>query len=170
MPARSPRNFRAYAAMEALNILLLPGAVLLLAPPTYQAEMLATGLAIAACAGFLLVGTMYWAALDQRLRRSDRSALTRSLILADRLELPLLLLTGAAVASLLFAVGTHAWSWPIIGAAVLTLLAVLEYVNYYHRQLQHFDRWSDFKRLVTSGRVPRAHMARKLAAYRSERR
>ena len=56
MPAKSLRNFRSYAAMEALNIVLVPGAALLLAPPGNWAEILAMGLAMAACAGFLLVG------------------------------------------------------------------------------------------------------------------
>ena len=154
--------------MEALNIVLVPGAVLLLAPPSYWAEMLATGLAMAACAGFLLVGTVYWAALDQRLTRSNRSALPRALALAHRLEIPLLLITGAALMMQAVAILNGGWSWPVMGAAILTLLAALEYVNYYHRQLQHFDRWSDFKRLIISGRFRRAHMARNLATYRRE--
>ncbi len=169
MPAKSPRNFRSYAAMEALNIVLVPGTVLLLAPPGNWAEILATGLAMAACAGFLLVGTVYWAALDQRLTRSDRSALTRALALAHRLEIPLLLITGAALPMLAFVILNDGWSRPVIGAAILATLAAFEYVNYYHRQLQNFDRWSDFKRLMTSGRFRRSHMARNLAAYRRGR-
>jgi hypothetical protein len=59
MPAKSLRSFRSYAAMEALNIVL--------APPGNWAEILAMGFAMAACAGFLLVGAAYWVGLDQRL-------------------------------------------------------------------------------------------------------
>ncbi len=169
MPAKSLRNFRSYAAMEALNIVLVPGAVLLLAPPGNWAEILAMGFAMAACAGFLLVGAAYWAGLDQRLTRSNRTALARALALADRLETPLLLITGAALPMLAFAIYHGGWSWSVFGAATLTLLASLEYVNYYHRQIQHFDRWSDFKRLMTGGGFRRSHMARDLAAYRRER-
>ena len=169
MPAKSLRNFRSYAAMEALNIVLVPGAALLLAPPGNWAEILAMGLAMAACAGFLLVGAAYWAGLDQRLTSSNRSVLTKALALADRLEIPLLLITGAALPMLAFAIYKGGWSWSVTGAAMLTLLAALEYVNYYHRQLQHFDRSSDFKRLVTGGGFRRSHMARDLAAYRSGR-
>ena len=48
------------------------------------------------------------------------------------------------------------WLWPETtqGLAerwvvtVAALLAVLEYVNYYHRQLQHFDNASDWRRLL----------------------
>jgi hypothetical protein len=169
MPAKSLRNFRSYAAMEALNIVLVPGAALLLAPPGNWAEILAMGLAMAACSGFLLVGAAYWAGLDQRLTSSNRSVLTKALALADRLEIPLLLITGAALPMLAFAIYKGGWSWSVTGAAILTLLAALEYVNYYHRQLQHFDRSSDFKRLMTGGGFRRSHMARDLAAYRRER-
>jgi hypothetical protein len=148
---------------------LVPGAALLLAPPGNWAEILAMGLAMAACAGFLLVGAAYWAGLDQRLTSSNRSVLTKALALADRLEIPLLLITGAALPMLAFAIYKGGWSWSVTGAAMLTLLAALEYVNYYHRQLQHFDRSSDFKRLMTGGGFRRSHMARDLAAYRSGR-
>lgn len=169
MPAKSLRNFRSYATMEALNIVLVPGAVLLLASPNNWAEILAMGLAMAACAGFLLVGAVYWAGLDQRLTRSNRSALTRALALAHRLEIPLLMITGAAPPMLAFAVYNGGWSWSVTGAVILTLLAALEYINYYHRQLQHFDHSSDFKRLMAGGGFRRSHMARHLAAYRGGR-
>jgi hypothetical protein len=168
MAKKSPRNFRAYARMEALNIMLVPGTALVLAPPRNGAELVAMGLAIAACAGFLFVGTAYWAALHRRVTRSDRTSLTRALALADRLERPLLLTIGASTAGLSFAIFARGWSGSNVGAAVLTLLAALEYVNYYHRQLQHFDRWSSFKRLMTSGRFPRSHLARDLAIYRGK--
>jgi hypothetical protein len=167
--AKSPRNFRAYAAIEAFNIFLLPGAALLLAPPSHTVELIAMVLAVGACAGFLLVGAVYWAALGQRLRRADRSSLNRALAFANRLEFPLLLLTGAATAALLYAVLVRGFTWPVLAAAALTLLAALEYVNYYHWQLQHFDRWSDFKRLVRTRRLRPSHMARSLAAHRTKR-
>lgn len=169
MPAKTLRNFRSYAALEALNIVLVPAPVLLLAPPRNWAEILAIGLAVSAFAGFLLVGAAYWAGLDQRLTTSNRSTLTKALALAHRLEIPLLLITGAALPMLAFAIYNGGWSWPVIGAAILTLLAALEYVNYYHRQLQHFDCWSDFKRLMAGRGFRRSHMARDLAAYRRGR-
>ena len=166
MSAKPLRNFRTYGTVEAFNILLLPAAALLLAPPSHPTEVLALGLAIPACAGFLLVGACYWLALDRRLKRADRTSLFKALTLADRLELPLLVLTAAATAALLYALLVHGPTWPLAGAGALTVLAALEYVNYYHRQLQHFDRWSDFKRLVLTGRLRPSHMARALAAHR----
>jgi hypothetical protein len=116
-----------------------------------------------------MIGAAYWRAVDQRLRRADRILLDRVLALADAVERPLLLLTGAAVIALVYSILVHGWTAPVIAAAVLTLLAALEYVNYYHRQLQHFDRWSDFKRLVSARRLRPSHMARALAAHRRKR-
>jgi hypothetical protein len=169
MTAKCPRNFQTYAAMEAGNSLLLPGAAVLLATPKHFPEMLALGISIVSCAGFLLVGAAYWWGLDRRLRCSDRTAIAKALVLADRLELPLLAATTAAAVAVVYALFQGGWARPVIGAALLTLLAALEYVNYYHRQLQHFDNWNAFKRLITRLRLPRAHMARDLAEYRSTR-
>jgi hypothetical protein len=166
VPRKLPRNFRSYAALEAGNVVLVPGLALLLAPPSRPVEFLSMGLAIGTCAGFLIVGAAYWRAVDQRVRRADRTLLVRVLAFAGAVEKPLLLLTSAAALALVFAFWLHGWTAPVIAAAVLTLLAALEYVNYYHRQLQHFDRWSDFKRLVSTRRLPPSHMARALAAQR----
>lgn len=162
----SPRNFDNYAMMETVNVFLLPAAALLLAPPAEVVEMLLMAVAIAACAGFLIVGAAYWRAVDQRLRFGNRTPLNRILAVADEVEVPLLLLAGVATLILSYAVRELGWTAPVIAAAILILLAALEYVNYYHRQLQHFDRWSDIKRLISTRRLRPSHMARALAAHR----
>ena len=61
-----------------------------------------------------------------------------------------------------------------VGAAasqldMTSLLALAEYVNYYHRQLQHFDNWPDFRRLMTGKGFRPAKMAVDLAAWRAAR-
>lgn len=165
-PPRSPRNFGSYAVMEAVNVFLVPGAALLLAPPAKPVEILLMAVATGACAGPLIVGAAYWRAVDQRLRRGNRALMARVLAFADAVEVPLLLLTGVAAVALTYAVCQLGWTAPVIAAAVLILLAVLEYVNYYYRQLQHFDRWSDFKRLISTRQLRPSHMARALAAHR----
>lgn len=50
---------------------------------------------------------------------------------------------------------------------IASLLALAEYVNYYHRQLQHFDNWPDFHRLITGRGFRPAKMALDLAAWRA---
>lgn len=60
-----------------------------------------------------------------------------------------------------------AWRYPAISAGIndritatiASLLALAEYVNYYHRQLQHFDNASDFKRLLQGRGFRRSQMA-----------
>ena len=49
---------------------------------------------------------------------------------------------------------------------VVTILGVLEYVNYYHVQLQHFDNMADWRRLLAGRGFRPAHMARDLATWR----
>jgi hypothetical protein len=51
-----------------------------------------------------------------------------------------------------------------IAATACAVLAALEYVNYYHRQLQHFDNWADFKRLIAGKGFRKSWMARDLDA------
>ncbi|MEO9601562.1 hypothetical protein [Parasphingorhabdus sp.] len=46
-----------------------------------------------------------------------------------------------------------------ITATVASTLALAEYINYYHRQLQHFDNLADFKRLLTGKGFRRSQMA-----------
>lgn len=166
---RMPRNFRTYGTMEAASIFLLAAVAVFFGRPQLPAEMLAMALAIAAASCFLLVGARYWLALDRRLARADRSSLQKALAFADRVEVPFLLVTVSSAVWLVFALWLHGWTSALIAAGLLTLLAGLEYVNYYHRQLQHFDQWSDFKRLVSTGRFRPSHMSRALAAYRARR-
>ena len=166
---RSPRDLGTYAKIEALNIVLVPGAAFLLAPPAQSAEIAAMMLASVACMGFLLVGARYWAALDKRLLHRDRGPLARALELADRLEKPLVTLTLVSAGALAYGLITLGPTGPMVAAAVLAALAALEWVNYYRWQLQHFDRWSDFKRLVSTRSLRRAHMARALEDYRNSR-
>ncbi|MDQ3080564.1 MAG: hypothetical protein M3R03_11290 [Pseudomonadota bacterium] len=78
--------------------------------------------------------------------------------------------TGAAVAATLTALSLNGWTAGVIAAELLTLLAGLEYVNYYHRQLQHFDNLADLKRLFSGRGFKPSHMARSLAARRNGRR
>jgi hypothetical protein len=42
------------------------------------------------------------------------------------------------------------------------ILAALEYVNYYHRQLQHFDNREDFRRLLAGKGFRKSWLARDL--------
>ena len=154
--------------MEAANVLLVPAFAVYLAPPRDAFDAAIMGAAILPTCALLVVGAVYWLALSRRLR-GDRSLMQRWLPAADRAERPILALLALAVAAAAAGIVYRGFTGPVIATAVLTLLAALEYVNYYHRQLQHFDNWADFRKLVTTWRLRPAHSARDLAAYRRTR-
>ena len=169
-PARTaPRNLANYWKMELANVFFVPGLAISLGFPRNASEAIAIGLAIIATAGFLVVGAGFWRGVDRRLRFGDRSFAARALDLADRVERPLLAASGSALVATLVALALNGWSRAVVAAALLTLLAALEYVNYYHCQLQHFDNRADFKRLLTGQGLKASHMARDLAARRRAR-
>ncbi len=163
---RPPRNLEAYWKMEAANVLFVPGLALGLGFPRDAIETVSIALAMVATAGFLVVGTAYWRGVDRRLRFADRLSIKGALGLADRVEKPLLVVSAAAITTTVAALAYNGWSRAVIAAAVLSLLAALEYINYYHRQLQHFDNRADLKRLLTGRGARPSHMARDLAAWR----
>lgn len=41
-------------------------------------------------------------------------------------------------------------------------LAIAEWINYYHRQLMHFDNPADFKRLISGRGLRQSHLSREL--------
>lgn len=150
-----------YWKMEAANALLLPAAMLWLAEGQVGWPALT---AMAAMVLMLAVGALYWRAKVRQLR--DRRPIRPALLRIRRLRRPALILTlaGAAAAAAAWIVPGlargDAERWVALAAAVL---AVLEYVNYYHRQLQHFDNRADFKRLLSGKGFRRSQMARDLA-------
>ena len=155
--------------MEAANVLLVPGLALALGWPRTPVGASALLLAMAATACFLVVGALYWRGVDRRLKRLGKGSLEQALVAADRLERPGLFATAAAIVATLAAIGIDGFTATSIAAALLTLLAALEYVNYYRVQLQHFDNVADLKRLLTTGRLRRAHLGRDLAEWRAKR-
>jgi NaMN:DMB phosphoribosyltransferase len=151
--------------MEAANVLFVPGLALALGWPRSTVGAVAISLAMIASAGLLVVGALYWRGVDGRLKGLGRASLKQALAVADRAETPMLAATGLAIAASLAAVLIDGFTATSIAAALLTLLAVLEFVNYYRVQLQYFDNLADLKRLATR-KLKRAHLARDLAHFR----
>lgn len=166
---RAPRAFGLYAAMEAGNIVLLPALAVFLTRPDSGPEIAALALASFAAGVFLLVGTLYWRGVHRRLRHGDGQALRRAVAFADRAERPGLALILLSALVFLWALGSEGWSGAVIAGGALTLLALLEWVNYYRRQLQHFDNGADLRRLLSGRGFKRSHLGRELAAYRRSR-
>ena len=82
-------------------------------------------------------------------------------------RIPALVLIVASCVSALLGWGVPSWSADLTDRNVATgsaVLAVLEYVNYYHRQLQHFDNREDFRRLLAGKGFRKSWLARDLEA------
>ncbi|WFL78386.1 hypothetical protein P7228_04800 [Altererythrobacter arenosus] len=153
-PARATRQaliarLSGYWKMEAGNALLIPALILWLSDARIS---WLTGFTLIPMIALLVLGAIYWKAkLAQIETGSDVEPAVR---LIARWQWPLLALSILALATMvalwiepsLAAGRADQWS-----ATVAASLAILEYVNYYHRQLQHFDHAPDFRRLV-SGR------------------
>ena len=150
-------------------MVLVPGLALYLGWPATTIEAIAMAAAVLATAGFLIVGALYWRGVDRRLKGLGKGSLISALAFADRAERPLLALIAPAAAATAASILADGFTSASIAAMALTALAALEYVNYYRRQLQYFDNFADLKRLLTTGRLKRAHMARGLEDYRSRK-
>jgi hypothetical protein len=161
-------RLRSYWKMEAGCAFLILATLLWLWPPTAIIEAVPLGLALLPAVLLLLLGASYWRAALKRAE-GDPAPFTRIVRIADRVELPALLLVIVAALAVGIAAVTRGWTPPIVAAAACAGLAALEYVNYYRVLIQNFDHGPDLRRLIAGRRLRRAHLARDLASYRSAR-
>jgi hypothetical protein len=163
------RRFSWYWPMELWNIALVP-ALALGAVYAYDGRPDAVfWLSIPANLLLLAVGGLYWRAVLYRLK-GDETVMAAWLPWFDRLQtVSQMVLIAAAAAAFALLVEARDLSVPPqrIAAAILFALAFAEYVNYYHVQLQHFDHWADFKRLVSGNGFRESWLARDLRLYRA---
>ncbi|WP_379553482.1 hypothetical protein [Qipengyuania sp. DGS5-3] len=157
MGKSSPTNVRdalikrltSYWKMEAGNVVLVPAIMLFLASGKVG---IAAFVAIMPMMALLAVGAWYWRAKLHQIERGISP--DKTIMKIATLNMPLAIASLVAVSACItawlvpgLAVGT-ADRWVATAAAIL---AVLEYINYYHRQLQHFDHLADWKRLLSGG-------------------
>jgi hypothetical protein len=160
------RRLSWYWPMEAANVVLVPagaiGAVLWAGervPPTLIYALYPN-------IAMLAIGALYWRAALKRLEGDSKpmdywlgwfAGLQRFIVVL------LCLACGAALVDL--------WSGGGVTVARITILALVvlamaEYINYYHVQLQHFDHAADLKRLMAGRGFRASHLARDLKDYR----
>jgi hypothetical protein len=150
-----------YWKMEAANVVFVPLMLVLLSKGQLGWVSLAP---MAATMVLLVIGALYWRGKVRQLR--GQGAGFEGLLKAIAAwQWPSLALTlagcGTALAGWLF----PAWSVGPADRYVATgcaILAALEYINYYHRQLQHFDNREDFQRLLSGKGFRKSWMARDL--------
>lgn len=149
-----------YWQVEAANVVLMPLIMVVLSKA--QLGPLAA-LAIAAMSGMLVVGTIYLRSKYRQVAFGE--PIDRALKIVMAAQVPML-------ASCLMALGIMAWGWLQPGTThglaerwVITaaaVLAALEYINYYHRQLQHFDNAGDWRRLLSGRGFRKSQLRRDL--------
>lgn len=157
--------------MELGNVVLLPAFMVWMAHYLeYQLGWL-TWVSLVPMCGLLLIGGLYWRAKLLHVQGEKRS-LDKLLPWVQLLQWPFavssilvfaLCLTSWAASSLALSLGDR------ITASIAATLAVLEYVNYYHRQLQHFDHVADWKRLLQGKGFRVSQMAMDLQRHRRRR-
>ena len=162
---RLRRDVRAYGRMEAGNAVAAPALGLYFGWPSQLADAVLLGLALVAVTLGLVAGARYWLALDARLKHRP-GPMDRAMAFASAAQLPMLVATILAAFGLAATLIFGEWSRSNSVAAIATALAALEYLNYYHVQLQHFDNANDSRRLLSGRGFRRAHLARDLARWR----
>lgn len=132
------RHLAKYWKMEAGNVLLIPAmgyAMLLSGDVTPDAAAI---VGMAACSLLLLIGAAAWrmalAGLD-----GDTAMAEKLTAACARAEWPALAVLVLATAMASASVMEGGWRPNSFAAAGFTLMGWLEYVNYYHLQLQNFD-------------------------------
>jgi hypothetical protein len=161
------RRLRWYWQLEAANAVIVPLFAVGLVLWAGGEPTIALFAAAIACSTLLVIGALYWRAVLRQLERASGSFDYWLPRLAAVEHVSLLLVFAASITvALEFVLLEGGWTAARLAAASLTALAALEYVNYYMVQLQHFDNWSDFKRLMTGRGFRKAHMARDIAAWR----
>lgn len=163
--AKLKQRLSGYWKMEAGNVVLLPAILIMLTRwnPSWIALVCLVPMMF-----MLAVGAYYWRIkLKQLEDKSFRFASAVRIISGCQMPAVLMILIGL-IALVYGWVGaghfTGAWDQGVATFAVI--MAILEYVNYYHRQLQHFDHGPDFKRLLSGKGLRASQMAKDLKTYR----
>ncbi|MFN9294420.1 MAG: hypothetical protein ACK6EB_40595 [Planctomyces sp.] len=166
------KRLKPYWMMEGANVVFVPFIAWLLITVVAEGQITIAVIAAMLATSFLLVvGTFAWKMVVDGLEGIPKSEVQWTPWL-DLARWPALILTLLAlIATVAEAFSTlPRFSASLIGASLLCLLAILEFVNYYHGQLQHFDHAEDFQRLLSGKGFRRSHLSKSIRAYRQRSR
>ncbi len=161
------RRLTTYWKIEAANALLIPTLAAYLVLKSGGRISTALVLSGLACSFLLVIGTIVLRMMLLKAR-GETNAIADRIPLLVRMRWPAIALcVAAAIANGAEWLGRGAeLSAQCLAPAVLLLLAVLEYINYYHLQLQHFDHAPDWQRLVSGRGFRRSHLAREIDRWK----
>ena len=168
---RLVRRLRPYWKMECANVFLLPLTAIYLIRLVFGAPItVSLYVSMIATAWLLIIGTIALRMMLEDLQGNKRFG-EYWLPVLDRAQIPSLIL---AIFSCIVTIADACLAFPNFrasqyGSFLFSLLALLEYINYYHRQLQHFDNAADFQRLREGRGFRRSHLACRLERWRCMR-
>jgi hypothetical protein len=163
------RRLSGYWKMEAANVLLVPLMV------GFIVRALGDGIgvwlcaAMLGCSGLLVIGAGAWRLELAQLLGEKALAEKLSRWLGPSRPLGIAFAVIGAIGGVMEWLSDGRFTPSAIAALALGTLAVLEYVNYYVAQLQHFDHVADFKRLITGKGFRKPHLAHVVAEWRKGR-
>lgn len=157
-----------YWKMEAGCGIIIPMVAFAFAPPREAIETAVLLLALVPTSVILIIGAGYWRAVIKNAN-GDRRALHSLLGVAAKAERLLLLMIVCALLTATIVGSRSGWPKSVIAALLCSLLAALEFINYFWIQLQHFDHLADFQRLIRGRGFKKAHLARDLAVFRANK-
>lgn len=163
------RRLTTYWKIEAGNAVLVPALAVYLVLESGGSISAALVLSGLACSFLLVIGAIALRMM-RRKARGESNAIADRIPLLARMRWPAIALCVAAAAAnaVDWLSGSAEFSEQYLAPAVLLILAVLEYINYYHVQLQHFDHAPDWRRLVSGRGFRRSHLAREIDRWRRE--
>jgi ACR3 family arsenite efflux pump ArsB len=166
------KRLKPYWMMEGANVFFVPFFAWFLITVVAKGQIsIAVVAAMLASSFLLVVGTFAWKMVVDGLEGNPKSEEHWTPWL-DLARWPALMLTILAViATVAEAISTlPRISASLVGASLLCLLAILEFVNYYHVQLQHFDHSEDFQRLLSGKGFRQSHLSKSIRTYRQRTR
>ena len=163
------RRLSHYWKVEAANIVAVPSLVVWAVKKSGNTISFPLIVAMAAACFMLLIGT-FALRIQLETAKGRRSFGQRWVPWLSQAQWPALVMVVAAVAG----AGSQLWvdgrrSGVAIATVVCCLLAVLEYINYYHVQLQNFDHMPDLKRFMAGGGFRESHLAKALRSFRARK-
>lgn len=156
-----------YWRLEALNIVLLPVSALIGVMSLGGDISVSLLVSLLANSVLLSVGACYWRIVHLQVCGQAEPFRRYLPLLAAAEPYAATIVVAALVVFLADVASSGAWGVTLWVTAGATLLALLEYVNYYRWQLQYFDHAPDFRALIRRRRLKRAHMARAIQRWRS---
>ena len=159
------RRLGSYWKMERACAFIFPPLAFAWGRPDSLIAASVLTLALVACCSLLWVGASYWRAVWVMLAPGETS-MDATLSMAQRWKPFCLAATILSLSVSIANIQSTGASRSAIVALGFSVLAVLEYINYYHVQLQNFDHGPTFRRFLARRTFPPAHLAKDLKAFR----